>query len=134
MFLKLSQTKDRVDELAKIIAAPKETLPTFGRSEQSGQPHVEVDSNGYHYVVAERGHENSRHTTLDIDELMYAVFQDVTFVLACKYELNHRMDGQDCRRIMFEHQVELLSKLNQTWGERGRLEHAQILEQYPFHD
>ena len=134
MFLNLSQLNDRVEELARVIAAPKETLPTFGYSEQSGRPHVEVDANGYHYVAAERGHEHSRQTTSDIDELLYAVFQDVTFVLACKYELNHRMTGQDFRRIMFAHQEDLLSRLNQSWGERGRLEHTHILEQYPFDD
>jgi hypothetical protein len=134
MYLNLSQIKYRVEKLAKVIAPPRETFPTFGHSQQTGRPHVEVDANGYHYVVAERGHENSRHTTSEIDDLLYDIFQDMTFDLACKYELNHRIDGKSSRRLMFEVQEELLSQLAPAWGQRRKLEHAHILEQYPYHD
>jgi hypothetical protein len=134
MYLNLSQVKYRVTKLAAIIEAPRNTLPTFGHSEQSGRPHVEVDTNGYHYVVAERGQEFQRHTTSDLDELFYDVFQSVTFELACKYELANRISDKDSRRILFAHQEELLSQLHQAWGERRKQEHKQILERHPFDD
>jgi hypothetical protein len=58
----------------------------------------------------------------------------VTFAIECSYELKHRIYGKDFRRIMFIHQEELLSQLNQSWGERRRLEHEQILKRSPFDD
>ena len=134
MTLNLSQIKYKVNKLAKIIGAPKVTLPTFGHSEQSGRPHIEVDSRGYHYVTAERGHEFERHTTMDSDELLYMIFADVTFSLSVQYELAHRVEKQDGRRIMFQHQVALLSLLSTKWAERESLEHERILTQHPFDD
>jgi hypothetical protein len=134
MRLNLSQIESRVEEIAQIIGATRESLPTFGHSEQDGRPHIEVDARGYHYVIAERGHEFQRHTTTDIDELLYKVFQGVTFELAGRYELKHRVQEQDFRRVLFSYQEELLSQLAPSWGERRKREHEQILEQYPFDD
>jgi hypothetical protein len=134
MPLPLTEIKSRVKKLAAVVGAPAETLPTFGRSEQSGRPHIEVDSKGYHYVIAERGQELERHTSSDIDELLYLIFQWITFELAVKYELDHRIPGQDVRRILFERQENLLLRLSPAWGERRKQEHEQILRKYPFND
>jgi hypothetical protein len=134
MILKLPEIKSKIDELAKIIDATQAILPTYGYSDQTARPHVEVDSTSYHFVIAEHGQEIERHTTFEIDELLYYVFQCVTFELACKYELEHRVKEQDFRRILFEHQEELLSKLSLAWGEQRNREHAQILQSHPFSD
>jgi len=131
---KLSEIKSKIDQLAKIIGASQDTLPTYGYSEQTARPHIEADSISYHFVIAERGQEFERHSSFDMNEILYDVFQVVTFELACKYELDHRINGQDSRRIMFEYQEELLSKLSLSWGERRIQEHAQILEKHPFND
>jgi hypothetical protein len=134
MTLTLTEIKSRVKKLAEVIDAPAETLPTFGRSEQSGRPHIEVDSRGYHYVIGERGQELERHTASDIDELLYLIFQWITFELAIRYELDHRIHGQDVRRILFERQENLLSRLSPAWGERRKQEHEEILRKHPFND
>jgi len=134
MYLTLSQIEHRISQLAKIIQASPDMLPTFGYSEQSGRPQIEVDEKGYHYVVSERGHELKRLITSDLDELLYNVFQGVTFSLACKYELDHRIHGQDSRRIIFAWQEERLSELSPSWSERRKLGHHEILKQYPFDD
>ena len=131
---KMAEIKSKVYELAGIIGASKDILPTFEISEHSGRPHIEADANGYHFVVAERGQEFHRHTSFEIDEILYDVFQTVTFDLACKYELNHRVHGQDFRRIIFEQQEELLLKLSSSWGERRQREHAEILQENPYND
>lgn len=134
MTLPLTEIKSRVKKLAEVIAAPADTFPTFGRSEQSGRPHIEVDSGGYHYIIAERGQELEHHTHSDIDELLYLIFQWITFELAIKYELDHRINGQDVRRVLFERQENLLSRLSAAWGERRKQEHEQIVQKYPFND
>lgn len=132
--LEPSEIEARVSGLAAKIGAPSSVLPTYGYSEQTGRPHVEVDARGYHYVIAERGQEFERHTTPDLDELLYRIFASVTFELSASFELAHRMENQDHRRIMFQHQVELLSILSPQWAERESQEHEMILRKHPFDD
>ncbi len=130
----LSEIKAEVDRLAAHIGASGYVLPTYGRSEDGARPHIEVDSHDYHYVIVERGQELKRLTTNDLDELLFNVFESVTFSLACKCELAHRVESQDFRRILFQRQVELLSTLFPHWGERESQNHKQILRQHPFDD
>jgi hypothetical protein len=134
MDAELAAIKDRIDTLGRIIGAPAYPLPTYGVSDQTGRPHIEVDDRGVHFVVAERGSEFMRHTSAELDEILYLVLQGVTFEMACDYELAHRVPGQDFRRIAFEYQEALLARLSPAWAERRRREHAQIVETYPFVD
>jgi hypothetical protein len=130
----LSEIKAEVDRLAAQIDASGNVLPTYGHSEDGARPHIEVDARGYHYVVVERGQELKRLTTNDPDELLFNVFESITFSLALKYELAHRIEHQDCRRILFQRQVELLSMLSPHWSQREALSHEQTLRQHPFDD
>ena len=132
--LTLSEIEAQVNALSQKIGAPQSTLPTYGHSEQTARPHIEVSSVVYCYVVAERGQEISRYTAFEIDELLYKIFSDVTFILSTDYELKHRIENQDCRRLIFQHQIELLSLLSSQWAEKEAQEHRQILQQNPFID
>ncbi len=130
----LSEIKSRIDALAEQLGAPPHLLPTYGYSEESARPEIQLDASGYHFVVSERGNETERHTSFDLDEILYDVFDGVTFDMACTYELNHRDEGQDFRRILFAYQEDLLTQLSPVWGERKNQDHAQVLEKYPFDD
>ena len=130
----LSEIKASVDQFAERIGAPQNTLPTYGYSEHTARPHVEVDTRGYHFVIVERGEELERHTTSDLDELLYQIFTNVTFALSGKYERDHRTENRDPRKIMFKLQVELLTRLSSHWGDRESQAHKQLLKQHPFDD
>jgi hypothetical protein len=131
----LTEIKSEVDSRAAMIGVSgHRSLPTYGQTEDSARPHIEVDSLGYHFVVVERGHEFSRITTRDLDELLYHIFQTLTFTLAFDYELAHRIETQDCRRLGFQKQVEILTQLSESWGRRRAQEHEQILQKHPFDD
>jgi hypothetical protein len=132
--LTLSEIEAQVNQLAQKIGAPQNILPTYGYSEQTARPHVEVSPVVYYYVIAERGQEISRYTAFEIDELFYKIFSDVTFTLSTEYELKHRVENRDCRRLIFQHQIELLSLLSSQWAEKEAQEHGQILKQHPFND
>lgn len=132
--LTLSEIEITVNELAQKIGAPQNILPTYGYSEQTARPHVEVSPRAYYYVVAQNGQEVSRFATRDIDQLLYKIFVDMTFGLAIAYAEKNRIENQDIRRLAFQRQVELLTLLSPQWGERGSQEHAQILKQAPFDD
>jgi hypothetical protein len=131
----LADIKQEVDKLAAVIGASEShTLPTYGRTEDFARPHIEVDSRGYHFVVVERGRELERLTTLDLDEVLFRIFRSVTFSLATDYELAHRIETQDCRRIIFQKQVELLGHLSRQWADREAREHDLILRDHPLDD
>jgi hypothetical protein len=85
MYLTLSEVKELIDQLAEKIDAPQNSLPTYGYSEQSGRWEVIVDAEGYQLVAFERGKELERYITSDIDELLYKIFDGVTFWLAAPH-------------------------------------------------
>lgn len=130
----LPKIKAEIDRLAAKIVAPESLLPSYGHSEDGAHPHIEVDTAGYHYVAVERGRELQRMTTSDLDELLYNVFHDVTHALAGSFELAHRNESEDFRRILFRCQVELLTMLFPHWGEREREHHEEVLREHPFDD
>lgn len=131
--LTLSEISTQVYKLAEKISAPNDMLPSFGHPTGIGQTHIEVDSSGYHYVKQER-REFSRQTTLELDECLYWIFKSVTLNLAIKYELSHRVENKDSRRIMYPYQTELLSKLSPDWGKHIMREHEERLREHPFDD
>ncbi len=130
----LSEIKSRIEALAEKLGAPPHLLPTYGYSEESARPEIQRDARGYHFVVSERGNETERHTSFDLDEILYHVFDGVTFDMACTYAKYHRKKQQDFRRSLFARQEKLLTQLSSVWGERKRQDHAQVLEKYPFND
>lgn len=134
--LTLRQIEGEVTRLASLIGAPRSKLPTFGRSEDFARPHIEVDTCGYHFVVVERGQEFERITTDELDELLYRIFDGVTFSMASDFELTHRYreGNRDCRRVLFSKQVELLHHLSPSWAEREAEDHRRILRRHPFVD
>ena len=132
--LTLDEIRVEVERLAGIIGAPGTELPTYGYSEQSGRPHIEVDERGYCYVVAERGTEFSRDRTTDLDELLYVVFKSVTRQSAREFAMKHRVIGQDSRRPLFKHQLEVMSILSPMWAERLAEFYKGVLREYPFDD
>ena len=103
----LDQIKKETERLARLIDAGESLLPTYGYSDGTGKPHVEIDSSGYHYVQTERGQEFDRWTTLDFDELLYAIFRTVSFEMASNFEVQHPVAKQDPRRLLFQRQIEL---------------------------
>lgn len=98
-----------------------------------GSPYIEI-SDAYHFVVEERGLELERRTTRDLDELLYWVFNDVTFTVASSFELRNRRPDEDSRRQLFAKQEELLNLASEAWGRRKESEHKAVLANYPFND
>lgn len=116
------------------LGAPEYLLPTFGYTEDAARPAIYIDENGYNYVIIERGTELERRTTTDIQELLYWIFSDVTFSMAVNYELNHRVEGQDSRRLLFKEQTRLMNSIEKSFGMKTRKEIKSILSRNPYKD
>jgi hypothetical protein len=124
-----------IEELASKIDTPQNLLPTYKISDDGALPHIVIDESGlYHFIIVERGQEIEHRHTADLDELLYWVFAGITFSMACKHESRHRVRNQDFRKLLFQHQEQLLDLLSPQWKEKEVNEHARILEGAPFDD
>jgi hypothetical protein len=133
----LAELEAEVRRLAGALGARDDDLPTFDRQEDFARPNIEPapwSPAGFAYVIVERGHEYERSTFLTMDDLLYRVFSTITFTLACRYELAHRVPDEDSRRIMFQAQVDLLARLSPSWADRERERIEAILREHPFDD
>jgi hypothetical protein len=132
----LKSIKSEVDRIAKLISASDNYLPTYGYSRDLGYSHVEVDKKGLlHYVIVdERGQERERKTTGNLTDLLFWIFDGITFSMASDYEITNRKETQDCRRLLFVKQEELLGIIDKGWKEVKQKEHGEILKRNPFDD
>jgi hypothetical protein len=131
----LSAIKQQVETLGERINVPSNLYPTYGRSADGARPHIEIDSSGrFHFVVVERGQELDRRTTTTLDDLLFWVFDTMTFSMACAFELKNRNKFQDFKRILFAKQEQLLGRINVNWQEKVSHNHKLILGKYPFTD
>jgi len=105
--------RKKVNELAKLINAPNQILPTFETS--------------YHFVVVERGQEHQRKRTSDFDEILFWIFDGVTFSMATKIELKNRNENEDFRIQLFKIQEELIGKINQEYKKILEEKHKKLL-------
>ena len=123
-----------VAALAARIGAPARRLPTYGHSLDGGHPHVEVRDGAWQYVFVERGCELERRVTHDERELLYWIFEDITHGLAFEHELRHRVPGQDCRRLAFATQIELMQRVDADFADTLRARLAALLQRAPYID
>ena len=66
---------------------------------------IYISNNEYHYVIMERGKENKHYRSLDINDILYPLFEGITFSLASKYELKNRSEKEDPRKLLWSKQI-----------------------------
>lgn len=127
----LEAVRARATDYANRLGIRNLTIDSAPRGD--GSPYIEI-SDAYHFVVEERGLELDRRKTRDLDELLYWVFDGVTFTVASSFELRNRRPNEDSRRQLFAKQEELLNLASAAWGRRKEVEHRAVLANYPFND
>lgn len=131
----LALLRDRVAAMAvRMGNVREEDLPTYGASDDDGRPHVEVFGGRLHWVVKERGVEGERIVLRDVEDAVFKIMSDAAFAQACTWELEHRIEGQDFRRLLFDKQCQLMARVRGDWEARQRILHAKILKDHPFQD
>ncbi len=114
----LDGIKRQVDRLARMVDAPEQSLPTYGRSEDTARPHIEVGGRHMSWVVVERGKELERRTTNDLDELLYWIFRSVISEMSSRFASMHQVEGKEFRYPMFMKELELMGMLSAAWRSR----------------
>lgn len=112
---------NRLYYLADKIEAPRTIVAQHAGvlSDINNEYHVvELSDGTFEWYYRERGDERLLAKSKSVDDLMYAIFKSITHSLASEHECAHRVDGQDFRIILFEHQLFLMMSLNQMWHKK----------------
>lgn len=80
----------------------------------------------------ERG--NINETELEVEELLYNLFDSITFNDATYCELKNRKSGIDSRRTWFPIHLEYIKFFGSEFSEKLKLEQEKILKENPFND
>ena len=124
----LKEIEEIVREYALQLQCKEIHLPTFGRNDDFARPEVRVDALGYHYIIIERGQVLEHKKTKEFKQLILWIFRDITFSMACDYELKNRIESQDFRIILFKKQIELLSIIDSDFAETLAFKNRFLLE------
>ncbi|EIZ77582.1 hypothetical protein WSK_3818 [Novosphingobium sp. Rr 2-17] len=127
----LNYIRATVREYGSLIGMPNASI--FATPQGDGSPYIEI-GDAYRFIVEERGVELECRETKDLDELLYWLFDGITFSIASDYELRHRQASEDSRRQLFAEQEALLGRIRAKWRDRKRVEHQHVLDRYPFDD
>lgn len=133
----LEEIRKKIDELSLKLLQKIDvnSYITFGNQEDFAKPNIKIDnSHFYNFIVVERGQELEKRITTNLDDLLYWIFELITFDLASKFELQNRIENSDFRKILFKKQEELLSFISVEWKAKKVIEHNEILKTYPFQD
>ncbi|QOW08870.1 hypothetical protein Q73A0000_00170 [Kaistella flava (ex Peng et al. 2021)] len=86
--------KINLKEIQKIVEDLSKNLPekilinsfvTFGNQEDFAKPNIEIDdSENFNFIIVERGQELEKRITLNLDDILYWIFEIITFNLASK--------------------------------------------------
>ncbi|MDX5583686.1 MAG: hypothetical protein QNK20_01985 [Aureibaculum sp.] len=110
MLLTLLQIEGKIREIATIIHTPEEFIPTFGFSNETGLPHIEINDGHYTLIVCENGVELSRELFDDPDELLLKVLHDISFSMACDLVFEDTSD-KNFRERFLDAQKNIISKI-----------------------
>lgn len=119
--------------VARLGRDPNNASILFERDD-FGARHYERKGKGWDAVVTERGRELERLHLPSDEEALYHLARDTTFAMACAHEVAHRASGQDFRRILFAHQLDLMARVSPEWRDRLAREITATLAEHPYRD
>ena len=98
-------------DIIKVIDGDERRLPKTDSYLGLSDLRIEIEPRGYEYIYSERGMESFRYLAIDLDDLLYHVFKDIT-----------RDMFSDSGQVKLKKQSELLTRLRSNWAERFVLE------------
>ena len=129
--ISFTEAQANIYALGAKIDAPIKNLKIYNFPQPDGTPYIQI-LDKYYYIIEERGCEFERRVTENEDQLYYWIMSDVVFSMASKFELDHRIDSKDNRRILFSRELQLMANLSQVWYEVKKNEIEATLRNSPF--
>ena len=135
---KLGILKSKIYKLGSKLGLSNDSdlYPLFSNDEHVFSDGVSVysDESGYHYIETERGKPVKKIDCNSIEDILYYIFEDITFSLALNYELEHRRANEDSRRLLFDKQLKLLNRISADYANKYQCEIDEILKKHPYKD
>ena len=97
-----------------------------------GSRHFEPRGEGWRVVTTERGGEYDPAILANDEEALFLQTSDLTFSMACDYELANRIEDRDCRELISEHQIKLTNQVSPDWGNRMKQKWEATFRSYPL--
>jgi len=108
-------------------------MPTYDNFRYDGTPNIEVSDSVYYYrAFGDHGESTINRQTTNLAKLLYWVFDDMTNSMAYEFAEKHLNQSVDFRKAWFEHQLDLLEKVNHEWKAQKEKEIAEILTNAPY--
>jgi hypothetical protein len=135
MTLTLEYIKSRVEELARRINVPNNLLPSYGQSAYGPKSYIKIGDKGeLTYVTPGDRGDDKYIEAVDLNHLLFIVFQSVTASMAMDLYLKNPQPNVDNRRQRFKIQLDLLEMLNKDWKEMEETDQKNLSMQFPFSD
>ncbi|HAH3691862.1 TPA: hypothetical protein GF146_23850 [Escherichia coli] len=134
MLLNINEIQKKIDALTLKAGLSRYSVNLCSAPIGDGTPYVTFENNVYNYIHSERGYEFSRKVTSSLDELLYWIMSELAYKIVFQYELEHRVEGRDGRRIAFPKFIELMANMNLSWELKARHEIQKILTEAPYDD
>ncbi|MCG7781906.1 Imm63 family immunity protein [Lelliottia amnigena] len=132
--MNINELQEKVESLALLTGASPHSINLRTSPADDGAPYISFENNKYNYIFSERGYEFFRRVTDSSDEILYWIMLDFVHDIAVAYELKHRVQNKDGRRIYFPKIVELMSEMKSEWGCKAQQEIDETLRQSPYDD
>ena len=129
----LYKIKRKIEQLQRVLNVPKDQRPSYGSFVYDVDSYfIEIDKKGVlRLIETEKGRVQEVRRTKDLDELLYWIFTNITFSMACRKVLEEDPERRNLRMHIFLKQEELLKTLYPHWRERRLAEHNLIIKRHP---
>lgn len=134
MLVNIDEIQKQVNEIILRAGFPKHSVNLCSAPYGDGTPYISFENSSYNYIYSERGYEFSRKVTYSLNTLLYWIISEFAYKIAYQYELDHRVEGRDGRRIAFPKFIEIMANMNPAWESEARNEIQNILVEAPYDD
>jgi len=134
MLVNIDEIQRQADEMILRAGFPKHSVNLSSAPYGDGTPYISFENDSYNYIYSERGYEFSRKVTHSLNTLLYWIMCEFAYKIAYQYELDHRVEGRDGRRIAFPKFVEIMANMNPAWESEARVDIQKILAEAPYDD
>lgn len=134
MLVNIDEIQRQADEMILRAGFPKHSVNLCSAPYGDGTPYISFENDSYNYIYSERGYEFSRKVTHSLNTLLYWIMSEFAYKMAYQYELDHRVEGRDGRRIAFPKFIEIMANMNPAWESEARVDIQKILAEAPYDD
>lgn len=134
MLVNIDEIQRQADEMILRAGFPEHSVNLSSAPYGDGTPYISFENDSYNYIYSERGYEFSRKVTHSLNTLLYWIMSEFAYQIAYQYELEHRVEGRDGRRIAFPKFIEIMANMNPDWESEARVDIQKILAEAPYED